>query len=266
MNAAGRAKKRTVVLPAIREESRLSTSRIPVHIIPPGATLNPSLFRSSMVIQTLPSDTIKPPPKVMPSLNKMRDEGVEQVVAHYLHFSRYRQSLPITCGFAPLPCPCCSDRNRENLRLKGHPLPNPVSEPSLTKLDRDQNVDSATRSPRANLDDSSFNRGSPRQKQPQQHQNHRLQQSMPYEPSLNRTLMTSWMDYQPLLHARTYLNPEFNRPHLVREYEENRKHHEDASRAYVTNLVLNANAKYHQAMQKLERTAKMGFNDNEDLL
>lgn len=188
------------------------------------------------------------------------------MVAHYLHFSRYRQALPITCGFAPLPCPCCSDRNRENLRLKGHPLPDPVSEPSLTKLDRNQNMDGATRSPRANLDDSSFNRGSPRQKQPQQHQNHRLQQSMPYEPSLNRTFMTSWMDYQPLLHARTYLNPEFNRPHLVREYEENRKHHEDASRAYVTSLVLNANAKYHQAMQKLERTAKMGFNDNEDLL
>ena len=58
-----KSKRRVKLMPAIREESSLNSGRIPVHIIPPG-TKPPGSFNNSMIIQNLPEEPRKPPPKV----------------------------------------------------------------------------------------------------------------------------------------------------------------------------------------------------------
>lgn len=69
-----------------------------------------------------------------------------------------------------------------------------------------------------------------------------------------RDFPASWMDYQPHPYAQVYLNSEFNRASMLQSYEEDRKQYDDASMAYVSGRVLDANTKYDLAMKKLERS------------
>ncbi|KAL8598537.1 hypothetical protein ACOMHN_051325 [Nucella lapillus] len=222
-------------MPAIREESNQKTNRIPVHIIPPGAK-PPGLLQRSMIIQTLPEEPSKP--KVTPS-NRYHD-SVEQVVADYLHFSKYGKTLPVTRGYASLACPCCNDRNRENMQRQRDRFRAPPAEPDPEKLPE------ALASP------------------PEPNPNPRPIEDVPYlsprrylQPTQSdlRNFPASWMDYQPMPYAQTYLNPEFNRAAMLQRYEEDRKqYHDDASMKYISGRVLDANTKYDLAMKKLERS------------
>lgn len=78
-----------------------------------------------------------------------------------------------------------------------------------------------------------------------------------------RNFPVSWMDYQPLPYAQTYLNSEFNRASMLKSYEEDRKQYDDASMAYVSSRVLEANTKYDLAMKRLERSLN-NFSDTRE--
>ncbi|XP_076462563.1 uncharacterized protein LOC143294932 [Babylonia areolata] len=249
MSKAGR---RVRVMPAIREESNMRTNRIPVHIIPPGSGPQAPL-QSSMIIQNLPDPPRDPPPKVTPS-NRYHD-NVEQVVADYLHFSRYGQVLPVSHGFAPLACPCCADRNRENVkrmkdRSRAPPpdpdpdtLPPPLSDPELPSSSSSANI---RRTEGEDVLDPRLARGPAGRDDP-------------------RNFPASWMDYQPVPYAQTYLNSEFNRAAALRSYQEDRKQYDDASMAYVSGRVLDASSKYDLAMKKLERSLHNFSDDSREL-
>ncbi|XP_070195149.1 uncharacterized protein [Littorina saxatilis] len=128
MSKPNRSRRR---LPAIREESPFKTNRIPVHIIPPGASLQ-RIQGGSMLIQNLPDEPSKPPPKVTPS-NRYHD-SVDQIVSDYLHFSKYGEVIPVSNGFAPNVCPCCMDRNRENVQMLKQRNRAPPEEPDPNSL------------------------------------------------------------------------------------------------------------------------------------
>nr|KAG5705863.1 hypothetical protein BaRGS_030753 [Batillaria attramentaria] len=242
-------------MPAIREESPLRTNRIPVHIIPPGAAAKrEGLFQKSMIIQTLPDEPKKPPPKVTPGTRY--HDNVEQVVADYLHFSRYGKVLPVTQGFAPLACPCCVDRNRENIqRIKERNRP-PPQEPDLTL---EPGPETGSNDPEPGPSHAADGAPSPRRRDEPSPRRDPNGRGYDYGRS-GGNFPSSWMEYQPLPYAHTYLNPEFNRAVLLQGYEEDRKQHDDASAAYVSGRVLDANTKYDLAMDRLERSLKTNFS------
>ncbi|XP_070195150.1 uncharacterized protein [Littorina saxatilis] len=224
MSKPNRSRRR---LPAIREESPFKTNRIPVHIIPPGASLQ-RIQGGSMLIQNLPDEPSKPPPKVTPS-NRYHD-SVDQIVSDYLHFSKYGEVIPVSNGFAPNVCPCCMDRNRENVQMLKQRNRAPPEEP-------DPKISERSVPERGNGD-------------------RRWR-------ATNRHFPSSWMDYQPLPHTRTYLNAEFNRVSMVQSYEEDRKQYENANMEYVSGRVLDANTKYDLAMLKLQRSLR-NFSEDDD--
>ena len=177
-------------------------------------------------------------------------DNVQQVVADYLHFSRYGEVLPVTQGFAPSACPCCMDRNRQNLHLLKERNRAPPPEPDPDTLPPP--------------------RGAPPQP-PDQDKPEGAGLPVPdgrdvrVPVEAGRGFPASWMDFQPTPYAQTYLNSEFNRASLVQGYEQDRRQYEDASMAYVSGRVLDASTKYDLAMKKLERSLNnFTVSDRED--
>lgn len=167
------------------------------------------------------------------------DTLVDGLVADYLHFAQYGHIIPLYEGSSDLTCPCCTDRNRENVRTllgfptnqKGKQGLHPHSDPVLSN--------GAGNSNQGNVNQKSGYSGA----------------------TYDRTFaagdrlrpMDRWMNHQPLHHASNYLNPEFSRPAVIYNYNLNQKSPRDER---VRNEIVSASQQYELSMAKLE---KFGF-------
>ena len=127
-------------------------------------------------------------------------------------------------GIGNLTCPCCTGRNRQNVRtLLGLPSDDNVirkhAKPSVFRTDDAKRQEQETK-----IDDASWNK--PKDVEPPQ----------------------PWMAHQPLPAVTNYLNPEFNRPIYAYQKTENLE-----APNYVFDAVLNANTNYEDAMKKLSK-------------
>jgi len=188
---------------------------------------------------------------------------IDGLVADYLHYSRYGHVIPVYEGTSATSCPCCTDRNRQNVRsLLGFPKNVTDTTPAHapTRYDRRTNVpalaptkyDAKSRlyeeegelKGDATLYPNSLyaleRRRKVKQKEPTQE-----------EQRLQRLAAEShrkpWMTYQPLPYATNYLNPEFNRPSVVNAQESGRPGGYTAMR----HQVLEADSNYDAAMARL---------------
>lgn len=216
-------------LAPIREESFLSSSS-------GGSPRNVQRVHVSnrpILIQTLPPDPRRAPtqkPRSEPQSRKpvsQPDTSVDQVVADYLHYAKYSAAVPVKTeswdSNETLYCSCCSDRNSENIRRKrGLPPEKPVHSPA---------------------------RKTEQHSPPEADHGERSRSLRPTIPPNQ-----SWMSYQPLPYAQTYLNPEFNRPALVQEYLQSSQG--DDERAKVRVQIMESNTKFDQAMKKLRFTTQ----------
>ncbi len=207
-------------LPPIKEESFLSTSS--------GGT--PRNVRQVVVnnrpvlVQTLPQDPRLAPPTPRPDVPERSEEqdSIDQVVSDYLHYARYSASLPVQTELGNtdrhLYCSCCTERNRENIRRQRGFPPEKPDYPTSKKAD--DSVEEVT----------------PRSSEPL------------YSP------MQSWMSYQPLPYAQTYLSPEFSRPSVVDQYHKEMKGDDES--LLTKAKILDSSTKYDQAMKKLKFTTQ----------
>ena len=192
-----------------------------------------------IVIQTLPDEVIPKqsrdaiPPR--PYSGAKYNNGVEQVVEEYLNYSKYGNAVPVQQemldGRSTLTCACCQKRNMENMRLK-------------------REVALASNLPRANLDLSDFPSPKDIPTSPRKERNAQLK-----DPS-------DWDNYQPLPSAKTYLSPEFNRPYVLQDFYDNSR--VDVQGTYVKVKIIDADARYKEAMDKLERTSQYFDSDKQD--
>ncbi|XP_061192753.1 uncharacterized protein LOC133200955 [Saccostrea echinata] len=168
---------------------------------------------------------------------------VDGLVADYLHFAQYGHIIPLYEGSSNLTCPCCTDRNRENVRtLLGFPST------EKSKVGHRHTNDSKYGGSLSN----DFSTG-----------NHTKNYEPVYGGSLSdrtlvggdrhRSMDRTWMNYQPLVHASNYLNPEFSRPSVLYNYNVNQTSADDE---HVRSQVLSADKQYELSMAKLE---KYGF-------
>ncbi|XP_052774808.1 uncharacterized protein LOC128213263 [Mya arenaria] len=217
---------------------------------------------------TTPPETPKPKKEVfkmqMTSHLTPKDVNhtlVDGLVADYLHYSRYGHVIPVYEGSSVTTCPCCTDRNRQNVRtLLGFPKNVADNTPALapTRYDKKANVNVPTK-----YDDKS------RIKQEEELQGDgtvfpnsmyahlrrkRIQRKEPTPEETRRKELAqrshrqTWMNYQPLPYATNYLNPEFNRPSEVNAlYESDIRNRNNATKYQV----LEADTNYDTAMSKL---------------
>ncbi|KAK3091469.1 hypothetical protein FSP39_020025 [Pinctada imbricata] len=154
---------------------------------------------------------------------------VDGVVADYLHYAKYGHVIPIYEGSGIQACPCCTDRNKENVRsLLG--FPSSLSDVPATFSDVKKQ---AWRSPRETQNEGS-------------HPEYRF-----YNPG------QSWLSTQPLPYASNYLNPEFNRPAVLHNYKVGVRTEKENN--YINSKVLDASKQYEESMKKLEKYA--GYQD-----
>ncbi|XP_048763201.1 uncharacterized protein LOC125671483 [Ostrea edulis] len=251
-----RAKK----LPPIREEtfsSRGGSARISVR---PEAkydlirtSKDPSKVRPTVHARPLPAERARSPKYESPHTQTPARRSlyaapltpvdttntlVDGLVADYLHYAKYGHIIPLYEGSSNLTCSCCTERNRENVRTllgfpsaeKSKPGHRPTNDTRYSgSLYNDPNNGNPVASYSGSLSDRPV--GNERQ----------------------RIMDRSWLNYQPLPYASNYLNPEFNRPAVVYNYNVNRRSdHEEQ----VKVDVVSANKQYELSMAKLE---KFGF-------
>jgi len=144
---------------------------------------------------------------------------VDGIVADYLHFAKYGHIIPVYEGTGTSSCPCCTDRNRENVRTL---LGFPQTEQDVKK--------EAWRSPRDNMNVPRSEVG-------------------PHPKPLHADY--NWLQTQPMPYATNYLNPEFNRPSVVYNYLNERR--DGAQDSQIKSTVLSASASYEDSMRKLEK-------------
>lgn len=250
-------------LPPIREEtfsSRGGSARISVkpqskYEVLRTTSKSPKL-RPTVHARPLPADRSKSPKEqVSPQYRSPRNPApaylapmtpldttstlVDGLVADYLHFARYGHIIPLYEGSSNLTCPCCTERNRENVRtLLGFPS-NQGGKKARHSDDPSQSGE-FTHShhgglhPESSVSGATFNR--------------KL-----VDGERQRAMDRSWLNHQPLPYASNYLNPEFNRPAVVYNYNLNQKSPRDD---FVRNEVNSASHQYELSMAKLE---KFGF-------
>ncbi|XP_067679905.1 uncharacterized protein [Haliotis asinina] len=216
-------------LAPIKEESFLSSSSG----ASPRNVQQVRVNNRPILIQTLPPDPRKEPahkPRPQPQPRKPAnptDTSVDQVVADYLHYAKYSAAIPVKTDTwdrnDTLYCSCCSDRNSENMRRKRGLPPEKPAHSSALKAEQ--------RPAEANV---------------------REERSRPLRTTIPSN--QSWMSYQPLPYAQTYLNPEFNRPAVVQEYLQSTQG--DDERDKVRAQILESNTKFDQAMKKLRFTTQ----------
>lgn len=179
---------------------------------------------------------------------------VDGLVADYLHYTRYGHVIPMYEGTSATTCPCCLDRNRQNVRtLLG--FPNDIKEPPRIteppqKYDRNSQLEpkgnSVTRSDTVLFPNSMY------AKLKQEERVEPTESEKKIHAIAQESQKRSWMSYQPLPYSSNYLNPEFNRPVAVNSYFEN-KPAKDYN--YIAGQVVEADSEYKYAMNKLERLA-----------
>ena len=250
-------------LPPIREETFSGQTPAPPQIqyeVRPRAA-NPDLNKPKVHVRPLPADK-KPKEKFVVPRNRSRFEEdpkplipvydkpvltydrplspidttntlVDGVVADYLHYAKYGHVIPIYEGSGSLTCPCCTDRNRENVRTL---LGFPNVEDDVRK--------EAWRTPRGD-NPGSYLQTTARTYNP----GPRVQTAVhAYDPR------KSWLHTQPLPYATNYLNPEFNRPSSLYNYWHDQRNEEQ--NRYVNSEVLTASNQFEQSMKRLEKYGK----------
>ncbi|KAJ8310967.1 hypothetical protein KUTeg_011481 [Tegillarca granosa] len=138
---------------------------------------------------------------------------IDGVVADYLHFARYGHIIPVYEGTSTTACPCCNERNKQNVQsLLGIPRKN-ATWSEAWKVPRDKSGEQ-TKHP------------------------------MVLYPRTG-------LNYQPLTYAHNYLNPEFNRPTAVYNYYTDRAY--DSGDPYVSNQIISADNRFDESMKRLHK-------------
>ena len=179
---------------------------------------------------------------------------VDGLVADYLHYARYGHVIPMYEGTGVTTCPCCIDRNRQNVRtLLG--FPNDIKDPPRRKelpqkYDKNSNIEpkgsAVLRSDTVIFPNSVY------AKIKQEEKTEPTDSEKKLHAIAQESQKRSWMSYQPLPNSTNYLNPEFNRPVVVNNYLEERP---SKNYNYIAGQVVEADSDYTYAMNKLERLA-----------
>ncbi|KAL3868087.1 hypothetical protein ACJMK2_040924 [Sinanodonta woodiana] len=231
-------------LPPISEEGSFHVSpKATPRRATPRASDTPVKNKPTLHVRPLPKTDFRPenpePPgdpekkKSFISVNPqhVNDTLVDGLVADYLHYARYGHIIPVYEGTSLSSCPCCTMRNRENVRsLLGFP--------SHPERERMPHITQKSSQPQQKTK-SMFDNDYPEKPLPD-----------PMEVAALTSREQPWMAYQPLPYATNYLNPEFNRPKLVYEYFDNIT---PVSHQYIKNSIVDADSKFDDAMGRLER-------------
>lgn len=177
---------------------------------------------------------------------------VDGLVADYLHVSRYGHVIPVYEGTSESTCPCCTDRNRQNVRtLLGFPKDIVTDTPA--KYDQKSSIKHSKKGEKessSSTETSLYPNSLYAQMQRQKAQKHAL---TPEEKRLhhlaNASRKQTWMNYQPLPYATNYLNPALSRPSELNSllYDTGA----NPTQQYMTHKVLEANTNYDTAMNRL---------------
>lgn len=172
---------------------------------------------------------------------------VDGLVADYLHYARYGHVIPVYEGSSSNTCPCCTDRNRQNVRtLLGFPKDYSVAAP--TKYDKKSTVKNF----KAEESDSGGMMYPNSMYARLQRQKAQRTEPTPEEVQRNKIAEQSrrgaWMNYQPLPYATNYLNPEFNRPAELNSLYDIESHN---ANLYMKQKILEADSNFDFAMTKL---------------
>lgn len=189
-----------------------------------------------------------------PSPADVKHTLVDGLVADYLHYARYGHVIPMYEGTGVTTCPCCVDRNRQNVRtLLGFPndiKDPPRKKPLPQKYDKDSNIEPTGRS--VHRSDTVIFPNSMYAKEKQGQKIEPSESEKKLHAIAQESQKRTWMSYQPMRHATNYLNPEFNRPVVVNNYLQERPSKEYN---YIAGQVVEADSDYTHAMNKLERLA-----------
>ena len=181
---------------------------------------------------------------------------VDGLVADYLHYARYGHVIPVYEGTSSMSCPCCTDRNRQNVRsLLGFPKGIAAGAPTKhehvpTKYDHKSSIKNLKMDEELGKDATMYPNSLYAEMQRRKAQK---KEPSPEEKRLQQVVHESrrqgWMNYQPLPYATNYLNPEFNRPSEMNTviYDTNTS----ANQGYMKYQVLEADTNYDSAMNKL---------------
>ncbi|XP_045160237.2 uncharacterized protein LOC123525335 [Mercenaria mercenaria] len=171
---------------------------------------------------------------------------VDGLVADYLHYARYGHVIPVYEGTSSTTCPCCTDRNRQNVRtLLG--FPKDVATEAPTKYDQKSSIKHVKMDEELGAETSMYPNSLYAQIQRQKA--HRKEPT-PEEKRLKKLAEQShkqtWMNYQPLPYATNFLNPEFNRPSELKSLL-----YDTDTHGYMKHKVLEADTNFDTAMNKL---------------
>lgn len=174
---------------------------------------------------------------------------VDGLVADYLHYARYGHVIPVYEGSSATSCPCCTTRNRENVRtLLGFSKDVAVGQP--TKYDNRSFLKHTKKEDELDADTSLYPNSLYAHLQRQKAQ---MKEPTPEEIRLKRLAEEShkqpWMSYQPLPYATNYLNPEFNRPSELKSLLYDSDPH--GAQQFMRHQVLEADSNFDTAMNKL---------------
>ena len=183
---------------------------------------------------------------------------VDGLVADYLHYARYGHIIPVYEGTSANSCPCCTDRNRENVRtLLGFPkqleeakhLPRKYDRQSRLPTREDEDID---------LEGQLFPNSMYAKSMRPKPKPSKTEQKLKYIAEQSRR--QPWVNYQPLPYATNYLNPEFSRPaELHNYYYEIEPYRQNT---FVRNQVVEADSDYNTAMSKLEAAFTVNFGSS----
>ena len=175
---------------------------------------------------------------------------VDGLVADYLHYARYAHVIPMYEGTSVSTCPCCTDRNRQNVRtLLGFPadVKEPRKEPPR-KYDSNSKIEPKPESELTS--ETSMYPNSLYAKQKKDEARIPSESDRKIHAIALEAQKRSWMSYQPLPYATNYLNPEFNRPDVLNNYFIERP---SKDYNYIAGEVMVADSDYKDAMDRLER-------------
>ncbi|KAL4235917.1 hypothetical protein ACF0H5_004307 [Mactra antiquata] len=229
----------------------------------------PSPIKSRPVIQVQPIPRVKTPPSPPPlekyevkkdpvppqvdyhqlSPKDVNHTLVDGLVADYLHYARYGHVIPVYEGTSSSTCPCCTDRNRQNVRsLLGFPKDVRESQ-KPTKYDHKSSIRHSKHDEELNSDTMMYPNSMYAHMQRQKAQKEPTAEEKRLQKIAEQLHKGAWMNYQPLPYATNYLNPEFNRPVELNHtlYDTDAR----GAQSFMRYRVLEADSNYDSAMNKL---------------
>lgn len=172
---------------------------------------------------------------------------VDGLVADYLHYARYGHVIPVYEGTSSSTCPCCTDRNRQNVRtLLGFPKDFVPQQP--TKYDQKSTVKNSKVEKELYSSSSLYPNSMYASLQRQRERNEPSAEERKRMHVAEQSRRGAWLNYQPLPYATNYLNPEFNRPAELNSLYDVESHN---AHLYTKHKVLEADSNFDLAMSKL---------------